>query len=113
MLASVPHSPGEPADDWYGQALFGRPVSTRLGGVEVRIDVHRRPVLAGIAALAALAAATLFNPGGPSPATGASARAVAGSPTVLVATPATKIEHLVVLFGENISYDHYFGTYPR
>jgi phospholipase C len=25
---------------------------------------------------------------------------------------ATKIKHLVVIFGENISYDHYFGTYP-
>jgi phospholipase C len=25
---------------------------------------------------------------------------------------ATKIKHLVVIFPENISYDHYFGTYP-
>jgi len=25
---------------------------------------------------------------------------------------ATPIEHLVVIFGENISFDHYFGTYP-
>ncbi len=25
---------------------------------------------------------------------------------------ATKIKHLIVVFGENISYDHYFGTYP-
>jgi phospholipase C len=25
----------------------------------------------------------------------------------------TKIKHLVVVFGENISYDHYFGTYPN
>ena len=25
---------------------------------------------------------------------------------------ATKIKHVVVIFGENISYDHYFGTYP-
>jgi phospholipase C len=25
---------------------------------------------------------------------------------------ATKIKHLIVIFGENISYDHYFGTYP-
>ena len=28
-------------------------------------------------------------------------------------TTATKIKHLVVIFGENISYDHYFGTYPQ
>src|ERR1700678_2517301 len=25
---------------------------------------------------------------------------------------ATPIKHLVVIFGENISFDHYFGTYP-
>ena len=27
-------------------------------------------------------------------------------------TPATPITHLVVIFQENISFDHYFGTYP-
>jgi phospholipase C len=27
-------------------------------------------------------------------------------------TTATPIQHLVVIFGENISFDHYFGTYP-
>jgi phospholipase C len=26
---------------------------------------------------------------------------------------ATPIKHLVVIFQENISYDHYFGTYPN
>ena len=26
--------------------------------------------------------------------------------------PATPIQHLVVIFDENISFDHYFGTYP-
>jgi phospholipase C len=26
--------------------------------------------------------------------------------------PATPIEHLVVIFQENVSFDHYFGTYP-
>jgi len=25
---------------------------------------------------------------------------------------ATKIKHLILIFGENISFDHYFGTYP-
>jgi len=28
-------------------------------------------------------------------------------------SPATPIEHLVVIFNENISFDHYFGTYPN
>ena len=26
--------------------------------------------------------------------------------------PATPIQHLVIIFDENISFDHYFGTYP-
>jgi phospholipase C len=26
---------------------------------------------------------------------------------------ATPVQHLVVIFGENISFDHYFGTYPQ
>jgi phospholipase C len=28
-------------------------------------------------------------------------------------TTSTPIKHLVVLFDENVSYDHYFGTYPK
>ena len=28
------------------------------------------------------------------------------------AGPATPIQHLVVIFQENVSFDHYFGTYP-
>jgi phospholipase C len=35
----------------------------------------------------------------------------ASSPAVLPA-PTTPIEHVVVIFPENISFDHYFGTYP-
>jgi len=37
--------------------------------------------------------------------------AVAKSPTP--AATITPIEHVVVIFGENISFDHYFGTYPH
>jgi phospholipase C len=33
----------------------------------------------------------------------------AGSTT----SPVTPIEHLVVIFQENVSFDHYFGTYPK
>jgi phospholipase C len=29
-----------------------------------------------------------------------------------VPTPTTPIQHVVVIFGENISFDHYFATYP-
>ena len=28
-------------------------------------------------------------------------------------TPATPIQHIVIIFGENISFDHYFATYPK
>jgi len=37
-------------------------------------------------------------------------QAAQASNTVTTATP---IQHLVVIFGENISFDHYFGTYPN
>ena len=38
----------------------------------------------------------------------------ASAPSVKVApNPATPIQHLVVIFDENISFDHYFGTYPN
>jgi len=33
--------------------------------------------------------------------------------TATAATTATPIKHLVVIFQENVSYDHYFGTYPN
>jgi len=29
------------------------------------------------------------------------------------AATATPIKHLVILYGENVSFDHYFGTYPK
>jgi phospholipase C len=41
---------------------------------------------------------------------GACARPQAAADRLATATP---IKHLVVLYGENISFDHYFGTYPH
>jgi phospholipase C len=41
---------------------------------------------------------------------------VAGAPTGLVLAKeaqASPIQHVVVIFGENVSFDHYFGTYPN
>jgi phospholipase C len=37
----------------------------------------------------------------------------AALPAQSYATTATPIKHVVVIFGENISFDHYFGTYPN
>ena len=40
---------------------------------------------------------------------------LAGFPAAVGATPrpVTPIRHLVVIFQENVSFDHYFGTYPH
>src|SRR5262249_13394857 len=51
------------------------------------------PVIAACAVAAATAASTHATPG----------------PGAATATP---IRHVVVIFGENISFDHYFGSYP-
>jgi phospholipase C len=34
------------------------------------------------------------------------------APVITPTTPSKAIQHIVVIFGENISFDHYFGTYP-
>ncbi len=44
--------------------------------------------------------------------TTALASSSAGSWTVRPGGTATPIKHLVVIFDENVSFDHYFGTYP-
>jgi phospholipase C len=42
----------------------------------------------------------------------ASAVASTGAPTTTAGATATPITHLVVIFDENQTFDHYFGTYP-
>ncbi len=42
----------------------------------------------------------------------ASTAASADEVTSISANTTTPIKHLVVIFGENVSFDHYFGTYP-
>src|SRR5580704_11347582 len=34
-------------------------------------------------------------------------------PAITPTTPQAAIKHIVVIFGENESFDHYFGTYPN
>ena len=63
----------------------------------MRMSWRRASVLAATAALVAGGAAATA-------ATGATA-----SPKPGTSTP---IKHLVVIFQENVSFDHYFGTYP-
>jgi phospholipase C len=69
---------------------------------------------------AAIAAATILGAGvavatAQSGANAASAPAQAASPAggwFFTPGTATPIRHLVVIFDENVSFDHYFGTYP-
>ena len=35
------------------------------------------------------------------------------APAVIPTTAQAAIKHVVVIFGENVSFDHYFGTYPN
>jgi phospholipase C len=34
-------------------------------------------------------------------------------PAITPTTPQAAIKHIVVIYGENVSFDHYFGTYPN
>ena len=63
--------------------------------------MNRRKILATAAAVTAAGATAL--------ATGSTAYATSPSRGSATATP---IKHLVVIFQENVSFDHYFGTYP-
>ena len=60
-----------------------------------------------IACAAVALAATAFGAGGL-----AAAEPPAPSSPNLSGVTETPIKHLVVLFNENVSFDHYFGTYP-
>ncbi|MER6127240.1 alkaline phosphatase family protein [Streptomyces sp. NPDC001795] len=63
-----------------------------------RATIRSLGALAGAAALTAL---------------GANAPAWAGMPGGGHSSTATPIKHVVVLFDENVSFDHYFATYPQ
>jgi phospholipase C len=58
-----------------------------------------RRAVAGATAVAAGLAMLIAGPG-------------AGSGMAAAANTTTPIKHLVVIFQENVSFDHYFGTYP-
>jgi phospholipase C len=61
-------------------------------------------------ATAIVAAAALVTGG--AAATAATAATAAPAHEELIHHAATPIKHLVVIFQENVSFDHYFGTYP-
>src|SRR5487761_1616139 len=47
------------------------------------------------------------------PMVGSATRAVADQASHAGPATATPIKHLVVIFNENVSFDHYFATYPK
>ena len=63
---------------------------------EIEVCDYTRKAIAAVTALI-----TAFGPG---------AAPAFAAPNV--AKTATPIRHLVVVFQENVSFDHYFGTYP-
>jgi phospholipase C len=70
--------------------------------------------VAGVAAALTVASVSLASPASPK---AAHANALTPPKTVAASVyrdddTATPIKHLVVIFGENVSFDHYFGTYP-
>ncbi|GAA0325656.1 alkaline phosphatase family protein [Actinoallomurus spadix] len=70
---------------------------------------RRSALIAGsVAAAGALALAAV-----PSWASGGRQEGASLTAAVTQVRTATPIKHVVVLFGENISFDHYFGTYPK
>ncbi|MDR5820252.1 alkaline phosphatase family protein [Caballeronia sp. LZ043] len=63
------------------------------------------PCAISVAALLAMAACGSSHDSG-----GSTTPAVSAQDALKTATP---IKHLVVIFGENVSFDHYFATYPN
>src|ERR1700726_5001977 len=60
---------------------------------------------------ASVAVASLGVVGATSVAAADGSRAAHGASQI--SSTATPIKHLVVIFQENVSFDHYFGTYPK
>ena len=74
-----------------------------------RRPLHLRTTTAAAATLSAVALVGLGTFGSGLGSGGHAKPAVTAAPVVT----STPIKHVVVIFDENISFDHYFGTYPE
>lgn len=83
------------------RGLLNKPLPSRSRGEAGRLDRRLVLALAGIfmGCMCGVAAPAMAAP--------------LQSSTPATAPTATPIRHLVVVFDENISFDHYFGTYPH
>jgi phospholipase C len=84
-------------------------METLSGEVESGASQMFRRTLLPIPFAAMLTLAACGNNSVNSPAS-APAAAVSAQDALTTATP---IKHVVVIFGENVAFDHYFGTYPQ
>jgi phospholipase C len=76
--------------------------------------MHRRRFLLAVAAVALFVSHDLWSGLAAAQSAGAVAPAGVGYPgPPEAAATATPIKHLVVIFQENVSFDHYFATYPK
>src|SRR5580693_1573913 len=86
------------------------------GPVTVRARYSKARRYAAIAAAtvvgAGLAVGTTVAGANAAPSTVSQTQTSAASSWTYTSGTATPIKHLVVIFQENISFDHYFGTYP-
>src|SRR5690242_3501847 len=73
-------------------------------GRERNMQRRRTSLAVGVTAIVGLAAGT---------AGAANVSAGKAQDPAAAASTTTPIKHLVVIFQENISFDHYFGTYPN
>src|ERR1700729_1752779 len=103
----------------------GRSRVTNLGGYDMGVGPTIRSLRKRLRLTIAVAAAAALAVGvaiGASAASASSTPKFAGyhTPSPVSASfyrdtnrTATPIKHLVVIYDENVSFDHYFGTYPR
>src|SRR6266851_1661169 len=86
------------------------------GPAMIRVTYRKARYYAAIAAAtvigAGVAVGTTVTGASAAPHTASSATSLAANPTFPPATT-TPIKHLVVIYQENVSFDHYFGTYPH
>ncbi len=76
--------------------------------------IHRTGAAIGAMSAALIVGTALTTAAGAAPPTAAATAKIVTSGTEHpVGGTSTPIKHLVVIYQENVSFDHYFGTYPR
>src|SRR5579862_5337675 len=92
-----------------------RPAITSARRKPKRTVRYYAAITAATIAGAGLAVGATIGSASAAPRTAGSVSAEATGPTVggFIFGPRTPIRHLVVIFHENVSFDHYFGTYPN